>query len=181
MEHPKWSFGFNNTFRYSIFDLNIYIYGLLGRKIPNGYQYFLSPTAISDSTDPFNTIKEIKNVWSEDNQKGIYPGLSQNTNPYSGANPANATNNGPNSGLYAGTNDDFWLLDGSFARIKNITLGVTLPEKWLEKLTIKSARIYLDLQNLYVFTKYKGIDPEITEVNPYPQTFSTTFGVNISF
>lgn len=107
--------------------------------------------------------------------------MSQNTNPYSGANPANATNNGPNSGLYAGTNDDFWLLDGSFARIKNITLGVTLPEKWLEKLTIKSARIYLDLQNLYVFTKYKGIDPEITEVNPYPQTFSTTFGVNISF
>ncbi len=176
---PKWSFGFNNTFRYSIFDLNIYIYGLLGRKLPNGYMNFLSPTAISDKTIPYNTIKDIKNVYSNDNQNGIYPGLSNNTNPYTGSNPSSNTT--VSSGIYGGITNDFWLVDGSFARIKNITLGVNLPETWTKKINIKSARIYLDLQNLYVFTNYKGVDPEITEANPYPQTRSTTFGVNISF
>jgi TonB-dependent starch-binding outer membrane protein SusC len=179
---PKWSFGFNNTFRYMGFDLNIYIYGLLGRKIPNGYSSFLSPVHISDATAPYNTIKDIKDVWSSDNLNGKYPGLAENVNPYSGSNSAT------NTGLYTTTNSDFWLMDASFARIKNITLGYTFPVK-LGGINIKSARVYADFQNVYTFTKYKGIDPEATDGNPssqqspsiYPQVFSTTFGINVSF
>ena len=73
------------------------------------------------------------------------------------------------------------MLDGSFARIKNITIGYSLPEKWINKISMKSVRVYADFQNVYVLTKYKGIDPELSDINPYPQVFSTTFGVNVTF
>ncbi len=172
---PKWSFGINNTFRYMGFDFSIYIYGLLGREIPNGYRNFLSPIGISDAIYPSNTITDIKDVWSSDNLEGIYPGLSESSNPYNGANPTN--NQSPYNTIY----HDFWMADGSFARLKNITLGYSLPGSLINKIKINSFRIYIDLQNLYVFTKYKGIDPEVSDVNPYPQVFSTTFGVNIAF
>jgi hypothetical protein len=72
-------------------------------------------------------------------------------------------------------------MDASFLRIKNITVGYNLPQKLLTALHLGSVRAYIDLQNLYVFTKYKGIDPELSDVNPYPQALSTTFGVNVSF
>lgn len=172
---PKWSFGFNNTFKYKGFDLTIYIYGLIGRKVQNGYSSFLNPTALADNIYPSNAITDIKNVWSGDNPKGIYPGLSDNSNPYNGSNPTS------NPYPYNTISNDFWLMDGSFACIKNITLGYTLPGSLVKKLSINSVRIYVDIQNLYVLTKYKGIDPETSDVNPYPQAISTTFGLNLSF
>ncbi|MFC2138601.1 SusC/RagA family TonB-linked outer membrane protein [Bacteroidota bacterium] len=172
---PKWSFGFNNTFNYKGFDLNIYIYGLLGRELQNGYTSFLSPVGISDAIYPSNTIIEIQDVWSSDNPEGIYPGLSESSNPYNGSNPSS------NEYPYNSITNDFWLVDGSFARLKNIALGYTLPNKLINKTPISSLRVYIDLQNLYVFTKYKGIDPEISDINPYPQVFSKTFGLNITF
>jgi TonB-linked SusC/RagA family outer membrane protein len=164
---PDWTLGLNNTFRFKGFDLNVYMYGMIGRKAYNGYRNFLNPTAISDKIYPYNTITDIKDVWSADNREGIYPALSQNSNPFNGSNPT-ATN-------------DFWLMDASFLRIKNITVGYNLPQKLLTALHLGSVRAYIDLQNLYVFTKYKGIDPELSDVNPYPQALSTTFGVNVSF
>lgn len=172
---PKLNFGFNNTFRFMSFDLNIYMYGMLGRKNPNGYRNFLNPTGIADKIYPYNTIADIKNVWSSDNPNGIYPGLSESSNPYNGANPVS------NVAPYNSIANDFWLVDGSFARIKNITFGYTLPDKLVRKLTIRTARVYIDFQNVYVLTKYKGIDPEVSDVNPYPQALSTSFGLNATF
>ncbi len=163
---PDWSLGLNNIFKYKGFDLNIYFYGLLGRKDYNGYRNFLSPTGIADGIYPYNTITEIKDVWSSDNPEGIYPGLSENSNAISGNNQAG---------------NDFWLMDANFVRLKNITLGYSLPQHWLSKIYVGSVRIYADLQNLYVFTKYKGIDPELSDVNPYPQALSITFGGSVSF
>jgi TonB-dependent starch-binding outer membrane protein SusC len=172
---PKWSFGFDNKFKYKGFDLDIYIYGLLGRTISNGYRNFLSPVGLADNIYPSNTITEVKDVWSSDNPEGIYPGLSNSSNPYDGSNPTH--NTAPNNTIY----NDFWLVNGSFARIKNITLGYTIPERLTNKLTIKSVRFFIDVQNLYVFTKYKGIDPEVSDINPYPQALSTSFGLNVTF
>lgn len=172
---PKWSFGFDNKFKYKGFDLDIYIYGMLGRKVPNGYRNFLSPTGIADNIYPYNTITDIKDVYSNDNPDGIYPGYSNSGNPYDASNPT--TNVAPNNTI----TNDFWLVNGSFARIKNITLGYTLPETLLTKLNVNSVRLYIDVQNVYVFTKYKGIDPEVSDINPYPQALSTSFGLNITF
>jgi len=162
-----WSLGLNNIFKYKGIDLTIYIYGMLGRKAYNGYRNFLSPTAISDDIYPYNTITDIKDVWSNDNMEGIYPGLSESSNAFNGSNPTST--------------HDFWLMDAGFVRLKNITLGYSLPQAWLSKIRLSSVRIYADVQNLYVYTKYKGIDPELSDVNPYPQALSTTFGLSVAF
>jgi TonB-linked SusC/RagA family outer membrane protein len=164
---PDFTGGLNNTFKFKGFDLGIYTYGMLGRKANNGYINFLNPTAISDKIYPSNTITEIKNVWSSDNQNGIYPGLSQTSNPYNGANPTGV--------------NDFWLMDASFIRIKNLTFGYTLPDNLAKKMKINLLRVFVDFQNLYTITSFKGIDPEITEQNPYPQALSSTIGINVSF
>jgi TonB-linked SusC/RagA family outer membrane protein len=162
-----WSLGLNNIFKYKGIDLTIYIYGMLGRKAYNGYRNFLSPTAISDDIYPYNTITDIKDVWSNDNVEGIYPGLSESSNAFNGSNPTST--------------NDFWLMDAGFVRLKNITLGYSLPQIWFSKIRLTSVRIYADVQNLYVYTKYKGIDPELSDVNPYPQALSTTFGLSVAF
>ena len=105
-------------------------------------------------------------IWTAENPTGDLPGIA--SNPYSGSNPT-------------GTHD-FYLEKASFVRLKNITLGYRLPDKlWGNRKFIQSARIFVDVQNLAVFSNYNGYDPEFTEVNPYPQALSTTFGVNLKF
>jgi hypothetical protein len=56
---------------------------------------------------------------------------------------------------------DFWLQDGSFARLKNITLGYSLPRSFTNKLKINKLRFYVSAENLLTLTKYDGFDPEI--------------------
>ncbi|HON52611.1 MAG TPA: hypothetical protein PLS12_05340, partial [Bacteroidales bacterium] len=90
---------------------------------------------------------------------------------------------------------DFYIEDGSYLRLKNITLGYTLPTKYAEKIKLSNVRVYGQVQNALTFTKYSGFDPEIgtnTELNyegpefgvdrgVYPQARSVVFGVNLQF
>jgi nicotinamidase-related amidase len=63
-----------------------------------------------------------------------------------------------------------------------VTLGYTFPSAlWGDQSVIRSARLFVDVQNLFVITDFEGFDPEFTETNPYPQAVSTTVGVNIQF
>ena len=185
---PKWSFGMGNTFTFKGFDLNIYLYGFLKRKALFGYAPG-GPSAYTGSTsykisiaNPGNVLTTIKDVWSTDNPDGIYPGVA--TNPYSGNNPA--SNNHLNTDYdaysddYYGISSDFYLRDASFIRLKNISLGYTVPAKKFIK-QITSARLYVNLENLAVFTEYEGFDPEYADANPYPQALSTTFGIDVTF
>ena len=55
--------------------------------------------------------------------------------------------------------------DGSYLRIKNISLGYTFPKKWISKLNIDNLRVYMNIQNAFTFTKYKGYDPEVGAYN----------------
>lgn len=83
--------------------------------------------------------------------------------------------------------------DGSFLRLASVTLGYSLPEKWISKAKITKARIFFTASNLFVLTKYTGSDPEVdtgTKVNPlaigvdfsaYPKSRAFNFGVNLSF
>jgi len=185
---PKWSFGLGNTFTFKGFDLNIYLYGFLKRKALFGYAPG-GPSATTGSTankisiaNPGNVRTTVKDIWSTDNPDGIYPGVA--TNPYSGNNPA--TNNHLNtafdvySGDYYAISTDFYLRDASFIRLKNISLGYTVPTgKFIKQ--IASARLYVNLENLAVFTEYEGFDPEYADINPYPQAMSTTFGIDVTF
>ncbi len=56
---------------------------------------------------------------------------------------------------------DRWIEDGSYVRIQNISLGYTFPSTWLTRTKVNRLRIYGNLQNAFVFTKYSGYDPEV--------------------
>ena len=157
---PKWIFGLANTFSYKGFDLNVFMYGRIKQYMANNLSGFYAAGRIN-TADALNTLVDVKNVWSTDNTGGFYPGVAADA--YNGFNPSGAHN--------------FYQENVSFLRLRNISLGYTKNTKKI----IQSARLFIDVQNLALFTNYKGYDPEITESNPYPQNLSTTIGVNINF
>ena len=82
--------------------------------------------------------------------------------------------------------------DGSFLRLKNLTLGYTIPHKWTKKAYISKLRVYASAQNLFCITGYSGYDPEVSSAasNPmtpgldwgaYPKSKVFTFGLDIQF
>ncbi|MGQ1788243.1 MULTISPECIES: SusC/RagA family TonB-linked outer membrane protein [unclassified Saccharicrinis] len=84
---------------------------------------------------------------------------------------------------------DLYVKDGDYMRVKNVTLGYTLPENLVKKVFITKLRIYASAENLFTFTKYEGFDPEISaggtslgiDRGIYPQARTYTVGVNLSF
>jgi len=85
---------------------------------------------------------------------------------------------------------DRFVEDGSYLRVSTITLGYTLPKKWLSKANINSLRVYCTLNNLFTFTNYSGYDPEVAkgssiltpgiDDSTYPRSKGVVFGINLS-
>jgi hypothetical protein len=85
---------------------------------------------------------------------------------------------------------DYFVQDGSFIRIRNVTLGYSLPQKWSSKIAMQKLRIYVKADNLYTFAKYTGYSPEIGSSNVtsngvdygiYPVTSVYSVGLNLTF
>lgn len=163
---PRWMVGLGNTFSYRGFDLNFYFYGAFGYKKTRG-QIPNAAIVGNYETSPRNTYKTIMtDVWNSQTGTGWLPGIA--TNVYDNANPSN--------------NNDFHLLNGSYVKLKNITLGYTLPKSiYTQNSCIRDVRFFIDAQNVFTITRYKGFDPELSTDNPYPQALSLSFGVNIDF
>ena len=154
---PDLSFGLGNSFTYKNFDLYFFFYGELGRQLNNQTRTtFLSADRFRYSD---NVTMDSFDRWSSTNQEGKYP-----------------------SGLYTKyeTNTDFYIEDADFIRLKNITLGYTVPNKWFKGI-IKRARLYFDAQNLFVITNYSGSDPETDSFTAYPNQRTYSFGIELSF
>lgn len=155
----KFYLGFGNTFTYKGFDLNIFFYGYFGRKLENpAYDWYLKRSWFLKNG--VNMAQAVTDRWSHDNPTGKYPNSIMN--PYE-------------------RSSDFWLENANFLRCKNITLGYTVPNiKKLDKF-IQSLRIYGDVQNPFVITKYSGVDPEMDSMAAYPTQLTVSFGVDITF
>ena len=163
---PRWFVGLGNTFSYKGFDLNFYFYGAFGYKKWRGQ--VPDPIVIGNSgVAPGNTYKTIMTeTWNSQTGEGWMPGVA--TNVYSSSNPSG--------------NNDFYLMDGSYVKLKNITLGYTIPQSaFANSNFIRGARFFVDAQNVATFTAYKGFDPELSTDNPYPQALSLSFGFNLNF
>ncbi len=151
---PDLIFGLSNTLEYKSFDLNIHVYGMIGVVKYNNY---LSRGLTAYTMDRGeNGHKRMNDFWSSENQNGKYP---NNTiiNPFPGGNQ--------------------WLQQkADFVRVKNITLGYTLPKsiKFIER-----ARVYADVANPFLFTSFTGDDPEYS--GAYPVQRTVTLGLNIQF
>ena len=180
---PKAQLGFNNTFSYKNFDLNIYFTANIGNKVYNqlrmngespsssyGYMKILSQHAVLGLTDPNGSSTDVNNVYVVNPETRIVGVRNDDTN---------------------GNNriSDIYVEDGSFIKCKNISVGYTFPEKLLSKTPLRSVRIYANVTNVFIISKYTGMDPEIGGWSPidagvdygfYPQPRVFTLGVNIS-
>jgi TonB-linked SusC/RagA family outer membrane protein len=161
---PKYNFSFNLSAQYKNFDFKAFLQGVAGVKGRlEGYTGYA-----------FNNLGTIQQ-WQIDGrfkpespvQYPEYPRLEIITN--SGT---------PNTAL-----SDFWILDASYLRIKNIQLGYTIPKSALQRVKMDNLRLYFSAENLYTLSNYReGWDPEInTDGSYYPILATFTLGVNVKF
>lgn len=75
---------------------------------------------------------------------------------------------------------DFWVASKAFLKIRNITLGYTLPSAWTKVAYMDRVRIYGSLENFFTFTKWKGYDPEVSGI-AYPTMRQAVIGINVTF
>ncbi len=163
---PKFNYGINNTFNYRGFDLNIFLQGVYGNQIYN--QNRIGRENYSGGSG-FGTHPVMKEHWTPVNQTNI--------TAFSGTEYINSSR---------------WVEDGSYLRLKNISLGYRLPESFLKNVKVTSVRLYVSGTNLLTFTNYTGFDPEAsmgTDANGsagvdrgvYPSSKSMIIGLDISF
>ncbi len=183
---PKFSYGFNNTFTYKGFDLNIFINGVYGNELVNLFR--------QDFTNPMRNSNLLKEATGIARVELIDPEQPNEIWNVRVANPESASVQRINT---ADGNDNNrmsnrFVEDGSYLRIKNISLGYTFPQSWVRKWKIENLRVYMNVQNAFTFTKYKGYDPEVGAYNynvllrgvdyaRYPSQRIYTFGLNLSF
>lgn len=165
--HPDFIGGFTNTFSYKGFDLNVFFQFSYGNDVFNGSRLFLESLQGGD-----NQLAAVKRRWRQ-------PGDITDI-PRAGAFPQNK--------LVSSR----FLEDGSYLRLKNLTLGYTLNRDLTQRMHISSLRVYMSAQNLLTFTKYTGLDPEVnysgnstqvmgTDFFTFPQARTITLGLNLKF
>ena len=149
---PKWSGGLDNTFRYKGFDLNIFVYARVGQMISSDRAARFDQQGIGNSTAGLD-------YWTPENPTNAYPRPNKN------------------GGLkYLST---LAYQDGSFGRIRNITLGYNVPAGVLPKM-VHGVRVYVTGKNLFTFTKL-NYDPERGGGESYPMTKLYVAGLNVNF
>lgn len=159
---PKWTGGFQNNFTYKDFDLSIFIYARYGQMIK-----YKSLLAYDPQGGSANNSPEYFDYWTPENATNDFPA-------------ANANKKLSDYKYY----DTMQYVDGSFWKIKNITLGYTLPQNVCKTIGISKLRIYSTITNPFVFAKshlLKEYDPEMGGSNDFPMTKQFVFGVNLTF
>jgi len=186
---PDFTFGWNNTFTYKNFDLNIFINGSVGNKVGNYMKMKLT-----HMNSPWsNQLVDVKERTRLQPKNGVY-------NDYWYNDISNVVTTGVSNTPRAAINDpndnDAWssryIEDGSYLRIKAITLGYTFDQKLIKKIGLTNLRLTLNVTNLLTITGYDGYDPEIgvstasnnvygLDNGRYPSPTSCTLGLNVSF
>ena len=157
--------------KYKNVDLNIALQGVGGSEVLNTIRFY---TAIPQGG--INGIADLGNRWRspEDPGNGRVPRANLRT---TGLNREVST---------------YYLEDGSFLRIQNITLGYTMPKSLMDDLGLNNMRIFLAAQNPFLFTDYTGYNPEVNsnptnqlaqgeDIGTYPLARTFSLGLNINF
>ena len=193
---PLFTFGWTNSFSYKNFDLNIFLNGSYGNKVMN-YNSIVLTHMNSPWTNQLNSVNDRAQLVPVDPDK-VYEDGSMWYDDVTNVRVANPGTKTPRATINDPNDNDRissrYIEDGSYLRIKNITLGYTFPKKLLSKAKIENLRIYCNIQNLYTFTKYSGYDPEIgastqdatgltygIDNGRYPSPTTYSIGLNITF
>ncbi len=170
--NPDFTYGISNRLSYKAFDLDVLLQGVQGNDI-----LFFSSLYTGSNTLVWNQLTEsVENRWKSPSEPG---------------NGIYARAEGPTAAIgNAETRADRFTRDGSYLRIRNVTLGYTVSSTLLKKIRFSSLRIYASAQNLHTFSKYIGYDPDVSvngesvtlpgiDFGTYPLARTLTFGVNI--
>ncbi|KAA0993926.1 TonB-dependent receptor [Dyadobacter sp. UC 10] len=167
---PKFTGGINLRFTYKGFDLETYMYTSVGNKIFNVSKWF---TDFYPSFTGAAVSSRVKDSWLPDRTNTETP-IFESTSNFS-------TNTQANS---------FYVEDGTFFRMQNVTIGYTLPGNLLSKIRMQKVRVFASTNNLFTVTKYQGLDPGVggsadtnfgIDLGNYPITRSYTVGINLGF
>ena len=161
---PGFEYGINASATWKGFDLSLIGQGVADKK------YYTTDWGVQPFMQGSSPNKDyIKHMWTEENPYGAkHPKLYWQ-------DMGGGKNTRPNS---------YYLKEASFFRLKNLTLGYTLPRVWTEKANISKVRIYFSGDNLLTLTPYKGLDPERNGDGRdaiYPQNRIYSFGLNVEF
>ncbi|MDP1763954.1 MAG: TonB-dependent receptor [Sediminibacterium sp.] len=160
--NPRYIFAMNNTFAYKGIDLSIFLQGVQGNDIFNANRIFQEGMSVAQ-----NQVTSVLDRWSPTFTTGKLP---------------RAIFNDPNKNTRVSNR---FIEDGSYFRIKNVTLGYNLPKGLIQRAKIQTARVHVSAQNLFTFTKYTGFDPEVSangiDLNVYPVTRTFSAGINLIF
>lgn len=173
---PDFTYGMTNSFAYKNFDFAFTLQGVQGFEVLNAARRFYGNYAGS-----YNVLKSTSNGWKSETDRGdgVSPQIDRN---FGALGVASVINNVTSQ----------FVEDGSFLRIRNITLGYNLPASALKALKVANARLSFTIQNAYTFTKYEGYNPEVSfeGANPlvpgvdsggYPLARTFMFGLNFGF
>ena len=170
---PKVSYAFNGGVNYMNFDLSLFFQGVQGNKIFNAGRVITEGMVRF-----FNAGTQVLNAWTPTNTSTNIP-RAISSDPNQNARPS-----------------DRFLEDGSYLRLKNISLGYNIAGNSLQSLTkgvVKNFRVYVSAQNILTFTNYSGYDPEVGNRTPnnsltngidyfsYPQPKSFQIGIQAGF
>ena len=169
---PNFQWGLTNNFSYAGFDLSVLLRGSQGGEILNHNARYLKSGVGGGNRNMYSVVN---NYWKSE------------------ADPGNGMI--PKPRILPTTVRDFgssyWVEDGSFVRIQNIRLGYNLPKSLVEKWKLSNVKLYVNMENVHVFSDYLGYDPEGStyqsgvmvgfDYGAYPNPFTATAGVNISF
>ncbi len=165
---PTVSYGFNAQFGYKGFDLGLFLLGVGGVDIYNADRM-----QGLDASYPFNLYADAANRWTPSNTDTDVPRAAVNRD---------------NRNFRT---SDLFIEDGSFLRLKNLTLGYTFPNTLTDQVGIQRLRVYLTGQNVFTITGYSGLDPELGYIDgnlqanvdyaQYPQARTWTFGLSAGF
>jgi TonB-linked SusC/RagA family outer membrane protein len=159
---PRFILGLNLEADYLGFDLSIDIQGVYGNKLFNAKEVV--------RPDPYNWEKHVLGAWTGEGTSNTEPIASYGGNNY--------------------LPSDRFIQNGSFTRLRNVTLGYTLPSVSTKKISVNQLRIYIKGSNIYTVSKFTGYTPEIGSSNVlsngidygnYPVTSVYSFGINLTF
>lgn len=154
---PKWIGSLNTSLAWKGFDFYMSLNTRQGvRALSNAHK--------QSSDDPVRYVGFRVNYWTPENQSNEYPA------------PAI-------KGTYTDfSNSDYFVKDVSFVRISNISFGYTLPKDFISKFKMENAKVYININNPFVFTPFDGQDPQVgTDKTSYPAVTSYQLGVNLNF
>lgn len=160
--NPSWLFSMNNSLSYKGFELSVFLQGIAGNKIYNANN--IDNTGMAAA---YNQTTDVLKRWQGEGTSNSMP---------------RAVFGDPNQNTRV---SDRFVENGSYLRLKNITLSYTFPKQWLQKAQIENARLSLSCENVATITGYSGFDPEVgingIGQNRYPISRTFSLGLNFNF